>query len=157
MTARRDLLVALCAAAFAPQMAFGQSKPPVLIGWLHFGSRESGARFFSAFGEGLAALGWKTGSQVVIEQRWAEGRLERLQPLAGELAAKTPAVIVAAPGQAVAAAAKAAPKTPVVQANVQGNAGRLCRGGSFRAVHRRRLLAALQPIACGTSAGRRAR
>ena len=39
-----------------------------------------------------------------------------MQPLAEELAAKKPAVIVAGPSQAVAAAAKAAPKTPIVVA-----------------------------------------
>ena len=71
-------------------------------------------QFFAAFKEGLAALGWKEGSQFVIEERWADGRWDRLQPLAEELAAKRPAIIVASTGRAAAAAAKAAPKTPIV-------------------------------------------
>jgi putative tryptophan/tyrosine transport system substrate-binding protein len=97
--------------------ALAQAKQaPVLIGWLNFGSRDSGARSLAAFKEGLAALGWKEGSQIVIEERWADGRMERLQPLAEELAGKKPAVIVAAPSQTVAAVAKAAPKTPIVHA-----------------------------------------
>ncbi|MGH8703522.1 MAG: ABC transporter substrate-binding protein [Burkholderiales bacterium] len=136
---RRAVLIA---AAAWPALAwtdsvFGQSqKAPVLIGWLNGGSREANGHLFAAFKEGLAALGWKEGSQVVIEERWADGRSERLQPLAQELAAKKPSVIVAAPGPAVRAAAKAAPTTPVVQATgpdlvVGGLAASLARPGGM--------------------------
>ena len=93
---------------------FAQSKQPILIGWLHAGSRESNGHLFAAFKEGFAALGWKEGSQVVIEERWADGRSDRLPALAGELAAKGPVVIVAGPVSAAAAATRAAPKTPIV-------------------------------------------
>ncbi|MGH8700009.1 MAG: ABC transporter substrate-binding protein, partial [Burkholderiales bacterium] len=96
-------------------MALGQpKKAPVLIGWLSVYSRETGAQRFAAFKEGLAALGWKEGSQFVIEERWANGRRDRLEPLAEELAAKKPAIIVTLTVAAAAAAAKAAPKTPIV-------------------------------------------
>ena len=114
-----------------------QSKrAPVVIGWLHTGSRESEASYLAAFKEGLSELGWKEGSQVVIEERWADGRIERLQPLAAELAAETPAVIVATPTQSVAAAAKAAQKTPIVQGTgadpvVTGLASSLARPGGM--------------------------
>jgi putative ABC transport system substrate-binding protein len=93
---------------------FAQSKQPILIGWLHAGSRESNRRSVAAFKEGLAALGWEEGSQVVIDDRWADGRRDRLPALARELAAKGPAVIVAGPVSAAAAANEAAPKTPIV-------------------------------------------
>mgnify|MGYP006351592299 CR=1 FL=1 len=53
--------------------------------------------------EGLAALGWKEGAQYVIEERWANGRVDRLQRLAEELAARKPAIIVAALAAAVIA------------------------------------------------------
>ena len=88
---------------------------PIMIGWLASRSRESSYPEFVAFREGLAALGWK-GSQIVIEERWADGYYDRLPFLAEELAARKPAVIVAVGGQAVAAAAKAAPRTPIVMA-----------------------------------------
>ncbi len=109
----------LLAAAAWPALAWAgavlaQSKQPILIGWLGLGSRESGARVHAALKEGLGALGWKEGSHVVFEERWANGRYERLQPLAKELAAKKPAIIVAGAFVAVDAAAKAAPKTPIV-------------------------------------------
>ena len=70
-----------------------------------------------AFKEGLAALGWKEGANFLLEERWAEGQRERLQPLAEELAAKNPAIIVAGFLPATAAVAKAAPKIPIVQAD----------------------------------------
>jgi putative ABC transport system substrate-binding protein len=104
---------------------FAQAKQPILIGWLNTASRESGGHYLAAFKEGLAALGWKEGPQVVIEERWVDGRYARLQPLAEELAVKKPAVIVAGPLQSVAAAAKAAPKTPIVQ----GDGGDLVAAG----------------------------
>ncbi len=89
----------------------------MLIGWLHTGSRAANGRNLAAFREGMAALGWKEGSNYVLEERWAEGRRDRLSSLAEEVAAKKPALIVAAQVIATAAAAKAAPKTPIVQAS----------------------------------------
>jgi putative ABC transport system substrate-binding protein len=134
---RRSVLIVLGATALAPRAVFAQAKQaPVLIGWLNTGSRESSGHFLVAFKEGLAALGWKEGPQVVIEERWVDGRYARLQPLAEELAAKKPAVIVAGPLSATIAAAKAAPKTPVVQAAagdlvVAGLAASLARPGGM--------------------------
>jgi len=118
MIGRRDLLALLGAAAVAPRAVLAQSKQaPVLIGWLNTGGQNTQGHFLAAFKEGLAALGWREGAQVEIEVRWADGRNERLPALARELAAKKPAVIVAAPNAPVVAAAKAAPNTPIVQAS----------------------------------------
>ncbi len=138
MNRRRKLAMALAAGAFAaPFTTFAQSRPaPVVIAWLSLNSRESGTRFLAAFKEGLAALGWKEGSQFVIEGRWANGQYERLAPLAAELAAKHPAIFVAGPSQPVAAAAKAAPRTPIVHASgsdpvAAGFAASLARPGGM--------------------------
>ena len=91
-----------------------QVKPPVVIGWLDASGR--GPHALKAFNEGMAALGWKLGAEYVLEERYADGRVERLPALALELAAKKPAVIVALPSASVRAAARAAPTTPVVRA-----------------------------------------
>jgi putative ABC transport system substrate-binding protein len=118
--ARRDLILAAAAwpALAWSGAAFAQPKQqPVLIGWLHFSRREEGARLLAGVKEGLAALGWKEGVNYVLEERWADGRAERLRPLAEELAARKPALIIGAPSVAVAAAAKAAPTTPIVIAD----------------------------------------
>jgi putative ABC transport system substrate-binding protein len=116
---RRKLLIA---AAAWPALAwagavFAQSKQaPILIGWLSLSSRESGAHSLAALKEGLAALGWKEGSQIIFEERWGDGRADRLPSLAKELAAKKPAVIVASGGRAAVDAAKGAPKITIVMA-----------------------------------------
>ena len=91
-----------------------QSKQPILIGWLSLGSRESGSLSLAALKEGLVALGWKEGSQIVFEERWGDERADRVPSLAGELAAKKPAVIVAAGARATVDAAKGAPRIPIV-------------------------------------------
>ena len=133
MKHRRRLLVAAAALALARAGAAlaqpavvpaaqpasqpkGGGGAPVLIGWLVVQSRENAGHFLAAFREGMAALNWKEGAQFVIEERWANGQSERLPALAAELAAKRPALIVAGPSLAVAAAAKAAPGTPIVHA-----------------------------------------
>jgi putative ABC transport system substrate-binding protein len=137
MNTRRDLLIALGAVTFTPRALFAQiKKQPVLIGWLNTDSRESSGQYLSAFKEGLAAQGLKEGSQFVIEERWANGRIEPLQPLAEELAASKPAIIVATRSAAVFAAAKAAPGTPIVMASsidpiAQGLAKSLARPGGM--------------------------
>jgi putative ABC transport system substrate-binding protein len=137
LNSRRKLFIALGAALFTPRLVFAQAKkPPVVIGWLHTDSRELSGQYLSVFKEELATLGWKEGSQVVIEEHWADGRIERLQPLAEALAAKKPAIIVAAPSGAVRAAANAAPKTAIVMASandpvVQGFAKSLARPGGM--------------------------
>ena len=115
MSTRRSLLIVLGAAALAPRAVLAQAKQaPVLIAWLNTDSRELSGQNLIAFKEGLAALSWKEGAQYVIEERWANGRVDRLPSLADELAARKPAIIVAALAVAVPAAAKAAPRTPIV-------------------------------------------
>jgi ABC-type uncharacterized transport system substrate-binding protein len=109
---------------------------PVLIGLLNFGNRDSNAAAPAAFKDALVALGWKESPQFIIEERWANGRIERLPLLAAELAAMKPAVIVGGSSQVIAAAAKAAPHTPIVQAGgtdpvVTGFAKSLARPGGM--------------------------
>jgi putative ABC transport system substrate-binding protein len=113
---RREILIAAAAwpALTWAGSVFAQSKQPLLIGWLSFGSRESGARSLAALKEGLAALGWKEGSQVRIEERWADGQDDRLASFTQELAAKKPALIVASTLRVAFIAAKGAPKIPIV-------------------------------------------
>jgi putative ABC transport system substrate-binding protein len=114
MNKRRTLLVALGAAPLAVSAVLGQTKSPVLIGWIHFGSRESFSHHPAAFKKELAGLGYKEGQQFVLDEHWANNRGERLPTLATELAARKPAVIVALYTPAGLAAAKAAPSTPIV-------------------------------------------
>ena len=99
-----------------PIAALAQPQQPVLIGWLSTNVPDPSRRMV-AFKDELAAQGWKEGVHYRIEARSANGRIERLQPLAEELATKRCSVIVTVLGVATAAAARAAPSTPIVQAN----------------------------------------
>ena len=115
MSTRRAFILAAAAwpAVACASAAFAQSKPPVLIGWLSLGSQKTSSNLVR-LKEGLAALGWKEGSNYVLEERWADGRQERLLSLAQELAARKPAVIVASTMLATISAAKVAGQIPIV-------------------------------------------
>ena len=114
---RRALVLAAIAwpAVVWNQQALGQAKKqPVRIGWFAWGSREESGRGFKWFTDELTALGWSYGTRVVFEERFADGRADRLQALAAELAASNPAVVVANPVPPARALAKAAPRMPIV-------------------------------------------
>ena len=84
------------------------------IGYLSAPSRESVAPVLEAFLSGLRQLGWIEGQNLVIEYRWAEGRVERLPGLAAELVRANVDVIVAPAGSAVLAAKNATTIIPIV-------------------------------------------
>jgi len=73
----------------------------------------------AAFVDGLRALGYEDGRNVVIEYRWADGRFDRLPALAQELVAANVDVIVTAAIQPAMAAVRAATHTiPIVIPNM---------------------------------------
>ncbi len=68
-----------------------------------------------AFRQGLRELGYVEGQTIVIEYRWAEGKVDRLPDLAAELVSLKVAVIVTGPGSLPPEAAKLATTTiPIV-------------------------------------------
>ena len=77
----------------------------VRIGFLRYASPHE--KQFNAFRDGLRALGYVEGRNIVIEQRYAAGAVDRLGPLAAELVRLNVDVIVV-DGSAAAKAAKAA-------------------------------------------------
>jgi len=87
------------------------------IGFLFFGS-PGPSREVDAFRQGLRGLGYTEGQNIVIEVRFANGRVERLPELATELARLNPDVLVT-PGTPASLAAKQATSTiPIVFAGV---------------------------------------
>ncbi|PYN82776.1 MAG: hypothetical protein DMD96_04935 [Candidatus Rokuibacteriota bacterium] len=73
------------------------------------------SRNWEAFRQGLRERGWVEGQNIVIESRYAEGRLERFSSLAVELVSLKPDLIVAVPGTWAGRAAKRATSTiPIV-------------------------------------------
>src|SRR5262245_51779310 len=84
------------------------------IGFLGGASASSYAVRIDSFRQGLNELGYTEGKNIVIEYRYAEGKLDRLPALAKELVGLKPDVIVAAPTPSVLAAKKASATIPIV-------------------------------------------
>src|SRR5258705_6358155 len=55
------------------------------VGYLAIGSVEQQLRTIRVFEEGLRNLGYRVGENVVIENRFADGKMERLPALAADL------------------------------------------------------------------------
>jgi putative ABC transport system substrate-binding protein len=105
------LLFALCVSADA-QQANKSSR----IGFLAAVSPAALSDRAEAFRQGLRELGYVEGKNIVIESRYAEGRLERLPSLAAELVRLKVDVIVTAGPPATRAASEATVTNPIVMA-----------------------------------------
>ena len=92
-----------------------QPKKVPRIGYLSGSYRSIVLNRTEAFRQSLRELGYVEGKNIVIEQRYAEGNLDRLPELADELVRLKVDIIVAAGGINVIRAAKNATKTiPIV-------------------------------------------
>jgi putative ABC transport system substrate-binding protein len=60
------------------------------IGWISNDRSSGESPFFEAFRDGMRALGYVEGRNVVIDARWGEGSNERLDQLAVELVKSNP-------------------------------------------------------------------
>ena len=83
------------------------------IGILFLSSASGQSARIDAFRQRLRELGYVEGKNIVIEYRYADGKLERLPDLAAELVGLKVDVIVTVP-QAILAAQKASPTIPIV-------------------------------------------
>ncbi|MGH7824591.1 MAG: ABC transporter substrate-binding protein [Candidatus Binatia bacterium] len=101
------LLFALCSVAGAQQREKVRK-----VGWL--GARSASAPARELFRQELRGLGYVEGKNIVIEYRYAQGKLDRLPALADELVRLNVDVLLA-PSTPAAVAAKRATKTiPIV-------------------------------------------
>ena len=102
-------VLAVCKAAHAQQPKLPR------IGFLCAPPATTVAARVDAFRQGLREFGYVDGQNIVIEYRFAEGKLDRLPDLAAELARLNVDVIVAAGGTlAFRAAAKSSRTIPIV-------------------------------------------
>jgi ABC-type uncharacterized transport system substrate-binding protein len=88
------------------------------IGYLAGGSATASSLFPEAFRQALRELGWVEGQNVVVEYRFAEGRLDRLPDLAAELVRLKVDLIVAGPSPSAAGAKNATSTIPIVMTGV---------------------------------------
>ena len=71
---------------------------------------------YDVFRGELRKLGYVEGKNLIIDQRSAEGKIERLPAMVSELIARRPDVIVAITTLAIAAAKKATSTIPIIMA-----------------------------------------
>jgi putative ABC transport system substrate-binding protein len=84
------------------------------IGYLSAPTRESVEHVLQVFLRALRELGWVEGQNLIIEYRWAEGKIERLPALAAELVQRKVDLIVAPATSAALAAKNATSNIPIV-------------------------------------------
>jgi putative tryptophan/tyrosine transport system substrate-binding protein len=115
---RREFITLLGGAAAAwPLAARAQLSEKVpRVGWLVTGSPISYRFSLAAFRDGLRALNYVEGQNILIEYRWAEGNVARLPELANELVQQKVAVILAGGSLGAQAAKDATTVIPIVAA-----------------------------------------
>jgi putative ABC transport system substrate-binding protein len=113
---RRDFIILLAGAMGGwPSVLRAQQKAMPVIGFLGVASPGPNAQSVAVFRQGLSETGYVEGQNLAIEFRWAEGRYDRLSPLAADLVGRKVDVIVTQGGTASALAAKSETSTiPIV-------------------------------------------
>jgi ABC-type uncharacterized transport system substrate-binding protein len=117
---RRKFITLLGGAAAWPLAARAQQSVAKVprIGFLGNSTAELEANLIGPFRDGLRALGYEEGRNIVIEYRWAEGKYERLPALIAELVASNVDVIVTAGTHASLAVKKVTTTIPLVMVAV---------------------------------------
>lgn len=91
---RRAVEAGLIGATVSPIVSFGQQAQPVRVGALFgVGKDATTESNLAVFRDALAKIGWVDGRDLRIEDRWADGALERVRTLAAEWSSLKPAVI----------------------------------------------------------------
>ena len=113
---RRAFITLLGGAAAAWPLAARSQQQPVrpLIGILSPLSAASAARNIAGFRSGLRDLGYLEGRNATLEIRYGDGAPERMAPLAQELVALKPDVLMAGARSGVLAAQAATRTIPIV-------------------------------------------
>jgi putative tryptophan/tyrosine transport system substrate-binding protein len=106
------IVAALSMGLGAADLAAQQPAKPFRIGFLHPGTPPNASA--DVFRSTLNELGYVEGRDVNIEFRWAEGRMDRLSPLAAELVALKVDVIVVGTTPAIKAVAEKTKTIPIV-------------------------------------------
>ena len=94
-----------------------QAEKAYRIGYLSYSSPGANPLLHEAFRQGMRELGWVEGQNIIIDYRFAEGDVDRLSDLAGELVRVHADVIVATGTPAAIAAKNATSTIPIVATN----------------------------------------
>jgi putative ABC transport system substrate-binding protein len=117
VTTRRVFLGTLAGGFLAAPLA-ASAQPAGKVYRIGYLSTSSGSNTYvrplEALRQGLRELGWVEGKNIVIEYRYAEGRIDRLPGLAEELVRLKVDIIVASPTSSALAAKDASRTIPIV-------------------------------------------
>jgi putative tryptophan/tyrosine transport system substrate-binding protein len=114
---RRHFLCSVSAALLAVPLgteAQQQAGTPRRVGFLEAASSSVNRHFLDAFRQGLRELGYVEGQQIVIEDRWAEGRVEGFPGLLTELIGLKVDIIVVSSNAGVLAAKNSTKTIPII-------------------------------------------
>lgn len=115
MNRREFILLASAALLFPPQALAQEPKRTAKIAVLwHAASEAEEAVYLGALREGLAALGYVEGKNIVLENRYPAEQWERFMSMAVELAQLKPDVIVAVSRPAAIGAQRATTTIPII-------------------------------------------
>ena len=103
--------------AMAWNRAAAEVKTP-RIGVVQSGPRQDNQSLLDAFRDGLSALGWIEGDNIVVLDRWAENRSEALPAIVKELIGSGVTILVTAGTPAALAAKRASSTIPIVLVGV---------------------------------------
>ena len=117
---RRELLAALGGAAIACAVSARaqQTGKVARVGFLGAASAAGYANQLAGFRAGLRDLGYEEGTNVVIDDRWAQGHYERLPELVADLVRSNVDVIVNHGTPGALAAKQTTTTVPIVMALV---------------------------------------
>src|SRR4030095_400433 len=117
---RKIIVLILCALLSVLWRPVEAQQPKQLprVGYLASGSRSSELSHIEAFNEGLRGRGYTQGQNIIIEYRFAEGKLDRLPALAADLVWSKVDVIVTGGGPTARAAKDATKSIPTVLVNI---------------------------------------
>ena len=110
---RREFIALAGTAAVLPVVALAQTKSVPRLGVLLYSNPQSDPQM-AAVRRGLSDLGYSEGRNIIIEYRYAEGRLDRIPILAGQLVGLQPNVILAIGGDVAPTAKQVDEKIPLV-------------------------------------------
>src|SRR5215831_14976333 len=122
---RREFIALVGGAIWCPTGVRAQQQTGKVprIGYLRLTFPSDRPLLLDAFRQGLRELGWVEGQNIVIDYRYAEGRVDRLPGLAAELVRLKVDVIVSFGTQGVTAAKNATEQIPIVMIAVRDPVG----------------------------------
>ena len=95
-----------------------QANQPARIGILQSGSASSSMSRIVALREGLRELGCVEGKNIIVDYRYAEGKMDQFAMLASELVRLKPDILVTSGSPGITALMKATNKIPIVMAAI---------------------------------------